>query len=399
MRPTDLQATDFAAYPPQAKVVATREIQLLRALPIAFLPLLLRELIDYDWKFPAERAELDHQFSYLDSKTATQVSALMQPFAGLKVSADLLQFDWVNDPVQFSEKLSANLWASQQMEAFRKASIEYVHQVAVARAEPKLAAARVSVLLVGQGVTETKYPLFRKLREHGVHYTNVLPDGGYASALEFVATRAQQHPAPFAHWYVDGGKAAGQPQGVSVVSYLSLEPARAKLIDKMIQTMKPGGGGPERLRTDLARMQPAEVGLPGNGDDALLSRFKLALLTQGSGTQMFSTTFVQWTAREVLRRAQPLTLFARYAPRQSEPAVRPPGSNPAATDPAASLVDADMGAYYTWINQQRLTGAADSRFLVWFEEHREAFSSAPSLGRGETNDKPVPIRELINQLA
>jgi hypothetical protein len=198
---------------------------------------------------------------------------------------------------------------------------------------------------------------------------------------------------------VEGGKADGQPQGVSVVSYSSLEPARAKLIDKMIQTMKPGGGGPERLRTDLARMQPAEVGLPGNGDDALLSRFKLALLTQGSGTQMFSTTFVQWTAREVLRRAQPLTLFARFAPRQSEPAVRPPGSNPAATDPAASLVDADMGAYYTWINQQRLSGAADARFLVWFEEHREAFSSAPSLGRGETNDKPVAIEELITRLA
>ena len=36
-------------------------------------------------------------------------------------------------------------------------------------------------------------------------------------------------------------------------------------------------------------------------------------------------------------------------------------------DPEGSLVDADMGAYYTWINQSRLAGADWSRFLVWFE--------------------------------
>ena len=162
--------------------------------------------------------------------------------------------------------------------------------------------------------------------------------------------------------------------------------------------MKPGGGGPEKLRTDLARMQPSDVGLPASGSDALLSRFKLALLTQGSGTQMFSTTFVQWTAREILRRAQPVTLFARFAPRQTEPAVRPPDPG-TAVDAAASLVDADMGAYYTWINQQRLSGGADSRILVWFEEHREAFISAPSLGRGVKDDKPVALRDLIARLA
>ena len=40
----------------------------------------------------------------------------------------------------------------------------------------------------------------------------------------------------------------------------------------------------------------------------MLNRFQLSLLTEGSGTQVFSTTFVQWAAREALRRAQPLTL-------------------------------------------------------------------------------------------
>jgi len=43
-----------------------------------------------------------------------------------------------------------------------------------------------------------------------------------------------------------------------------------------------------------------------------------------------------------------------------------------ATDPEGSLIDADMGAYYTWLNQQRLPGAEASRFVVWFEGHGEA---------------------------
>ena len=37
------------------------------------------------------------------------------------------------------------------------------------------------------------------------------------------------------------------------------------------------------------------------------------------------------------------------------------------TDPAGSLVDADMGAWYTWINLQRLNGADQSAFVAWFE--------------------------------
>ena len=53
------------------------------------------------------------------------------------------------------------------------------------------------------------------------------------------------------------------------------------------------------------------------GADAMLTRFQLSLLTEGSGTQVFATTFVQWAAREALRRAQPITLLARFTPRSA----------------------------------------------------------------------------------
>lgn len=67
-------------------------------------------------------------------------------------------------------------------------------------------------------------------------------------------------------------------------------------------------------------------------------------------------------------------------------------------DPNGSLVDADMGAYYTWINQQRLTGAAEASFLVWFEGHREALAIGPLLKRGTEESGAIRMDELLSRL-
>jgi hypothetical protein len=147
----------------------------------------------------------------------------------------------------------------------------------------------------------------------------------------------------------------------------------------------------------MARMQPEEVGL-GKGD-AVLDRFQLKVLTEGSGTQIFSTTFAQWTAREALRRAQPLTLLVRFAPRQRQKTMNEllaGTGNDAELDPLGSLVDGDMGAYYNWLNQQRLPGAEQSSFLAWFEGHREAVVISPATPRGTKSDTPADMRQLLS---
>src|SRR5438132_6817018 len=75
--------------------------------------------------------------------------------------------------------------------------------------------------------------------------------------------------------------------------------------------------GPETLRTLMAQMRPADLGLT-LASDPVLDRFQLKLLTEGSGTQIFATSFTQWAARETLSRAQPLTMLVRFAPRQRQ---------------------------------------------------------------------------------
>src|SRR5580692_5481820 len=138
MLPNQLTASSFAQYPPEARKLALEQIELLQRLPLAFLPLLLRELIVYDWKFPAERVNLDRQFTYLGTLTAGQFQTTMSAFARLKLVQELQRTDWVNSPGVFSEQLSAHLWATHQIDTFRGAAVDYVQKVSLSAPDPGL---------------------------------------------------------------------------------------------------------------------------------------------------------------------------------------------------------------------------------------------------------------------
>jgi hypothetical protein len=401
MQPSELKAEQFSGYPPQAKEMAVTRIALLQQLPVCFVALLLRELIAYDWKFPPERKDLNRQLAYLELRSAGERRKLMESFERLRLSPELQRFDWVNAPGQFSEQLTAHLWATHQIDAFRAAAMDYMKKATAAAPPEPLPMARLAIVVVGQGVSENQYRLFRKLRPHGVYCNQVKAENGFRTLLDAVAARAKAHPLPYGHWYIDGGTEQAIPGGgFTCLSYNSLTPARTALQDKMQKAFQ-SGMAPEALRTMLAEMRPVELGL-GGAADGVLSRFQVSLLTEGSGTQVFSTTFVQWAAREVLRRAQPVTLLARFAPRQR---ARPMNELLAESqrkpelDPQGSLVDADMGAYYTWLNQQRLEGAEQSSFLVWFEDHHEALAIGPALPRATESNGPVELEHLVRQVA
>jgi len=401
--PGDLQPGQFQAYPPEARQLAVSNIALLRQLPPVFAPLLLKEIIVYDWKFPAERHDLDRQLAYLRSLSPEECQRLLEGFSRIKISPELQSRDWVNQPGRFGEDLAAYLWSTHQIDAFRSASEGYVQKLDAARPNEPLPVPRLGIVVVGQGVSETRYPLFRKMRKQGVYFSQVKPDDGVRVLLDAVAARARAHPTPYAHWYIDGGTPETAPLELATVSYGELEPVRKALLDKMQHAIQSGIGGPEALRTMLAQLRPEDLGMSAESSEAVLNRFQISVLTEGSGTQIFSTTFVQWTAREAWRRAQPLTLFARYAPRQRQrpmsELIADRGDQRPVPDPEGSLVDADIGAYYTWLNQQRLPGAGESSFLVWFEGHQQALAVSPALPKGTESASAIDLKGLLNQIA
>lgn len=395
-----LTVDSFHNYPPEARLLAEAHIRVLQQLPISFVSFLFKELIEFDWKFPAEQSFLRDQLAYLEHFQPSELRSEMAALRQLHLSVELENFDWINRSADFLDKLSAYLWATHQIDAFRAAADQYIKGVHAFRPRETLPMPRLGVVMIGQGVAETKYRLFRKLRRQGTYFTRLRSESGSATILSFAAQRASAHPIPFAHWYVDGGKLLSGGEGLTCISYDLLRPVRAQLAKRMQNAFESPSFGPEALRTTLVRLKAEDLGLLGSGPDGLLNRFQVNLLTEGSGTQVFSTTFVQWTIREVYRRAEPLTLVARFAPRARSQdmsyllaSVQTDGS----TDPEESLIDADMGAWYSWLNQQRLPEADRAGFLAWYENHREAVAIGPPFAPGAENHDAISMAELLRR--
>ena len=402
MLPRDLKALDFATYPVEARKLVTSYLSTLQRLPLTFLPGLLRELIDYDYKFPAERTAREKELGNLSGLSREQLQDWFRAFEDIRLSPQLEAFDWVKAPAQFVEQLSAHLWSTHQLDAFRNASNEYADRSRAAVPPERPSVPRLGITIIGRGVTSHDGPLFRKLRAHGAYFAKVKPDDGVRLLVDAAAARAKEHPVPYGHWYIDGGETVDHSAELTCVSYTTLEPQRAALLRKMQSELDRPGMGPEALRTFLARLRPEDLGMRADAHssrDEVLDRFEIRLLTEGSGTQIFSTVFAQWAAREALRRAQPLTLLVRFAPRQRQKPMNEllttVSANPE-LDFAGSLLDGDMGAYYNWLNQQRLPGAEQSSFLVWFEGHSQALAIGPSMPRGTESSSATDLAQLLS---
>jgi len=398
MQPSQLKPEDFSQYPPEARELIVAHLDAIRQMPLSVAPILLKEAIDYDFKFPAERSAIDRELAAISSLAHVEFEDWFGRFQNITISSALASFDWVNRPARFVEQESAYLWTTDQQDAFREAAKDYGARLLAAAPPSMPPVPRLGIAIVGQGVTAYDLPLFRNLRAQGTYFSKLNPQDGLQLLLGRVEARAKTNQTPYAHWYVDGGEWAEHSSQLTCVSYKALDGVRATLLKNMQAEIRHPGMGPEQLRTHIAELRPSDLGMDKAGDP-VLDRFQVKLFTEGSGTQIFSTTFAQWTAREALRRAQPLTLLVRFAPRQRLRPMNELLSDSTAKpelDPIGSLVDADMGAYYHWINQQRLPGASQSIFLAWFEDHQQAVVVSPTLPRGVESTSAIDLGKLLD---
>ena len=86
MLPTGVTAESFRAYPEQARRSPPSSLRC-SVVAAGILPLLLRELIVFDWKFPAERRDLQRQFAIWEACPSDGLLRAMASFAQLRLLA------------------------------------------------------------------------------------------------------------------------------------------------------------------------------------------------------------------------------------------------------------------------------------------------------------------------
>lgn len=403
MLPSALTAASFTRYPPQGRDTAAANLGLLRELPLALCASILRQLSQFDWLFPAEQNVITAQFNRLAAMTQEQRAQATSSFATLAVQPSLREMDWVNDPKRFLEALTAYLWSSHQIDAFHAAATTYAETVKLDATNANPPIPRAVFVVVSRELDKPGYPLFRKLRQQGVFFEDVPGDLTTEQLTTWIGARTKKLPAALTHFYIDGAEPLSvTAEHLYTMSWSGVLRPRQALLERMHRIMNTPGSGPELARTELASFSPSDLGIKSAGSSEVMDHFAVSVLSEGSGTQIFSTTFAQWGAREVLRRAEPATLLVRFGPRQQ---LQPMNEMLAGTAPTAlpdlpgSFVDADMGAYYTWINQQRLSGASSSIFVAYSEARRQAVAVGPGLPKASTSPQALPIDKLIALLS
>jgi hypothetical protein len=425
-----IQSADFDSYPLQARQFAQAHLEILNSLPFPLAAAVVRQIARYDWLFPAERQELAGQLELL---AGTPAPPAIASFAHVTLSPNasrLADTPWARDPGAISEALTSDLWATGQIDNYRAAA------ASLPRAEHGFVASAPRLVMVAISpectLASPDQVLFERLRPNGCVFTNVHSAATLDPLLQAVHARATAHPSSYGHWYVDGDASLAPAPAFDrveagtapvVLDYASLHDARRNVLSLMMAVIegKPihyagmpdflrnyeeTQPGPEALRTRLFHLTPEDLGLatpnPSPAAD-LLAHFQVEVLGEGSGTQIYSTVFIQWIAREILRRAQPTTLVLRFTPRSTQVPLDQAdqllvGGKTPSFDQQGSLVDADIGTFYTWLNLQRLPGAEQSSFLAWHQGSSTAFVAGPAVTRGVVSTTQISMEDLLTML-
>ena len=235
MLPNQLQAESFGAYPAEARRMADQPDCVIAAAAArvrsASAARSDRLRLEVSRRAPGSRPPV----RVPGALSPEELERAMAAFAQLRLTPALEKVDWVNSPAGFTEQLTAHLWTTHQIDAFRAAAVEYIAKSTAAAAGRSASDAPFGNRrhrAGGQGQSVPAVPQASAARH--VFHAREQRRAVCNALVEAVAKRAAAHPLPYGHWYIDGGAAAAAiPEGVARVSYAALSPARAALQSRM----------------------------------------------------------------------------------------------------------------------------------------------------------------------
>jgi hypothetical protein len=279
------------------------------------------------------------------------------------------------------------------------------------RLYPADAPRRVVVILYGQGIAIQRDKLWARLRAVGtrvpLRLDGVTAPEPFLRALFAAGSTGSLFSssglAPGDAWIVEAGESLHamceeRRACATGLSYARLRSHREALARSLYKRVLGGVSGPQEL---AAYVRGLDIAPPEGAllhSDAVVRAFVRDVLLGGNGTLLVSNTFVEWSAVQALKRAQPRLLVARFGVRDkmkpfsslllfSSP--RPTDQVPILEDPFGSFVDVEQLSYYVWLNAEKSAAyRGKTLYLLLAEGVDEMLAIRPNAPAHAAGDLP-----------
>ncbi|HEX5484082.1 MAG TPA: hypothetical protein VFZ08_15780, partial [Terriglobia bacterium] len=258
------------------------------------------------------------------------------------------------------------------------------------------------VILYDQGITIERNQLWQRFRDVGVRVPLALGDatttkpflhelftgkpagaGGPMTNTLFDAVGKTPRPSQHDIWVIEAddalaglcGRAGAESLAcVTGMSYSRLRDFREKISDVIYNRTSTGQiTGPTELADYLRTLEIMPASSSVLDSDPRVQAFIRDIFVGGAGTLVINNTFVEWSAIQAMKRAQPHVVVARFGVRYkmkpfsslllfSKP--RAADKIPWMLDPWGSFVDAELLSYYIWLKSQELIPYRDRTLYV-----------------------------------
>jgi hypothetical protein len=280
------------------------------------------------------------------------------------------------------------------------------------RLYPDGAPRRVVVILYGEGIALQRDKLWARLRGLGTRVPLRL-EGATASAPFLRALFAAGSNGilfasalgPGDAWIVEAGDSLhalceAQTTGATGLSFARLRTYRETLTRSLYKRVLEGVSGPQELAAYVRELDlaPPEGALLHS--DVVVRAFVRDVLLGGNGTLLVNNTFVEWSAVQALKRAQPRLLVARFGVRDkmkpfsslllfSSP--RSTDQVPSLEDPLGSFVDVEQLSYYVWLSAEKSAAyRGKTLYLLLAEGVDEMLALRPAAPIGDLPAATLP---------
>jgi hypothetical protein len=345
---------------------------LLPRLPRTFGPALSEQIRRWDLLFPAEQRRLQAQLDHIAGLDPGAAQRLLSPISHLESKMNLPGFD--SSSVQQVGVLARSplypQWRGEVERVFGQID-DAIEAAGTLRRFKRLLICELPAGLPYNGAalwtniaakgrwTRLGKP-FADLRAPLLSSLNMRPlPAGLESVESSWVVNASPTPPPASEVFLDWEQLA--PLRREFLTRLNTIRRDLKDVDQTNEELR---------RSNIDRFVPQSIAAAPR-----VREFIRNVLLTGNGALVFPSSFVQWTASEAIRRAQPQVLYASFGLRarlkpfsslvlfEDQARANP---TPEENDPAGSLIDAQLLAEYVYLSAARLLPHADTDILALF---------------------------------